>query len=153
MQLPVPVRRLGYRVAYALLCVYWFVRRPPVHGVKCVLTDRNQVLLVRHTYGRRRWDLPGGVMKRDEPPPRAARREMHEELGLWIEDWQSLGEVFTTAYNRRDTLHCLHAEVENPELTIDRGELATAQWFPRHALPADVSPFVSPILAKVASGS
>ena len=150
MRLPVPVRRFAYRLAYLTLAIYWFVRRPAVEGVKCVLTDGNQVLLVRHTYGRRRWDLPGGAMKRDEPPFAAARREMHEELGIWIDDWVPLGQVFTTSNKRRDTLHCVHAEVDNPRLTIDLGELTTARWFPRQALPMDVSPFVGPILTRVA---
>ena len=40
------------------------------------------MLLVRHTYGPRAWDLPGGAIKRGEPPIDAARREMDEELGL-----------------------------------------------------------------------
>src|SRR5437870_4690431 len=77
----VAVRRRGYRVAFALLRVYWFVRRPALHGVKCVLTNGDQVLLVRHTYGSRDWDLPGGAVSRGEPPVATARREMHEELG------------------------------------------------------------------------
>ena len=62
-RLPVGLRRRAYRLAYALLCVYWFVRRPECHGVKCVLTDGALVLLVRHTYGPPLWDLPGGAIK------------------------------------------------------------------------------------------
>ena len=34
MRLPVPVQRLGYRVAYTLLRTYWFIRRPKLSGVK-----------------------------------------------------------------------------------------------------------------------
>jgi 8-oxo-dGTP pyrophosphatase MutT (NUDIX family) len=148
MQLPVPVRRLAYRVAYWVLAIYWFVMRPQVQGVKCVLTDADRVLLVRHTYGRRDWDLPGGSIKRDEPPLSAARREMHEELGLSIDNWVPLGELFTTVYKRRDTLHCFQAELRAPQITIDRGEIAVAEWFPRRALPQDIGRFVTPILAR-----
>ena len=54
---------------------------------------QRRVLLVRHTYGSRGWDLPGGSMKRGEAPVNAARREMHEELGVTIDDWRSLGLV------------------------------------------------------------
>src|SRR5438067_13089326 len=93
MRVPIPLLRVMYRCAYWLLRAYWFVRRPEVQGVKCVLTDGDQVLLVRHTYGHREWDLPGGAVKRDEPPLNAARREMHEELGIRNEEWISIGQV------------------------------------------------------------
>ena len=67
MDLPVLVRRVGYRFAYAGLRVYWFVLRPRSTGIKCVLTDGDRVLLVRHTYGPRAWELPGGSLKREAP--------------------------------------------------------------------------------------
>jgi 8-oxo-dGTP pyrophosphatase MutT (NUDIX family) len=78
----------------------------------------------------------------------AASREMREELGLSIDDWVSLGELFTTVYKRRDTVHCFQAELRWPEITIDRGEIATASWFPRHELPVELGSFVAPALAR-----
>ena len=79
------------RCAYVGLRVYWCVARPTVVGVKCVVANDDDVLLVRHTYGRRVWDFPGGTVRRRELPIDAARREMHEELGRRIEDWEELG--------------------------------------------------------------
>jgi ADP-ribose pyrophosphatase YjhB (NUDIX family) len=149
----VSIRRLGYRLAYAGLRLYWFLRRPEVRGVKCVITDREHVLLVRHTYGPRGWDLPGGALKRGEAPVNAARREMHEELGVSIDDWRSLGLVSLSVNHRRDRLHCFQAEVDAPEIEIDRGELADAGWFLRAALPGDVGRYTRPILARLASSS
>ena len=61
-------RRAAYRLAYGLLRVWWFIRRPQVAGVKCLLTHGNEVLLVRHTYGPDVWDLPGGGVKSGESP-------------------------------------------------------------------------------------
>ncbi len=149
MQLPVAVRRPLYRVGYRILQLIWFVRRPDKNGVKCVLTDGDRVLLVRHTYGHREWDLPGGAMKRHEPPLSAARREMAEELGIDEANWISLGELHVTMDHRNDTLHCFRAELSSPEITIDEGELATARWFSRKALPPDLGMFVIPIVARV----
>jgi 8-oxo-dGTP pyrophosphatase MutT (NUDIX family) len=146
--LPVPIRRLGYRTAYLCLLIYWFIRRPRLRGVKCVLTDRDRVLLVLHTYGPREWDLPGGGMKRAEPPLRAARREMHEELGVCIDEWNALGEVFARMHHRSGNLQCFQAELREPAITIDLGELAKARWFPRHALPPNLGRYVRPILSK-----
>ena|SRR5947209_14306113 len=149
MGLPVPVRRVGYRIAYWLLRVYWFVLRPRVSGVKCLLTDGDRVLLVRHTYGDRRWDLPGGTMRRGEPPVDAARREIAEELGLEIDDWQALGELSSYVYYRHDRLYCFRGEIRDPHIELDLGELSVATWFPRDQLPAELARFVRPVLARV----
>ncbi|MEV7770377.1 NUDIX hydrolase [Kitasatospora sp. NPDC086791] len=45
--------------------------------------ERDRVLTVNPTY-KDGWDLPGGMAEADEPPDRAAVRELHEELGLAI---------------------------------------------------------------------
>jgi 8-oxo-dGTP pyrophosphatase MutT (NUDIX family) len=147
--LPVPLRRLGYRTAYLGLLVYWFIRRPRLRGVKCVITDRDRVLLVVHTYGPREWDLPGGGLKRAEPPLSAARREMHEELGIRIDNWKAIGEVFARMHHRSGNLHCFQAELRDPPITMEQGELATVRWFPRQALPSNLARYVRPILAKL----
>jgi 8-oxo-dGTP pyrophosphatase MutT (NUDIX family) len=149
MELVVFVRRQCYRLAFRLLNAWWFVTRPHKRGVKCVLTDGDRVLLVRHTYGRRDWELPGGGPRRHEQPLDAARREMREELGLAIDEWTPLGVIEATFYHRHDTLHICHAEVTAPTLKLDRAELATAAWFERDALPDERGRYVSTILARL----
>lgn len=146
MNLPVPLRRLGYRSAYALLRVYWFLFRPTMNGVKCVLTDGDLVLLVRHTYGPRSWDLPGGSVKPGEAPVSAAQREMHEELGVFVDSWRLIGELRAVIDYRRDHVHCFQAELPSPPLNIDRGELSAASWFRRTELPS-VGRYTRQILA------
>lgn len=137
------------RVAYAGLRTYWFVLRPRVVGVKCVLTNGDDVLLVRHTYGNRAWDLPGGTVRRRELPRDAAEREMHEELGRRIEDWISLGELFVNTNHHDDNLHLFQARVSDRQLDLNLTELAEADWFPRDALPADLSRYVRTIVKRV----
>jgi 8-oxo-dGTP pyrophosphatase MutT (NUDIX family) len=145
---PLTLRRLGYRLAYRLLQVFWFIARPQKQGVKCLVTDRDRVLLVRHTYGRRSWDVPGGSIKRRESPLSAARREMSEELGLDGTEWAAIGELRGNVDHRRDTIHCFRAELSEPALRIDHGELATAGWFARNDLPEDLGPYVGPVMAR-----
>ncbi len=146
VQLPVPARRLAYRCAYRSLQLLWFVRRPQKRGVKCVLTDADRILLVRHTYGRRWWDLPGGAVKRGEPPLSAARREMREELGIQAADWYSAGELRGSQDFRHDTIYCFRAELSAPAVDPDEGELAAARWFARSELPSELGPYVLPIV-------
>jgi 8-oxo-dGTP pyrophosphatase MutT (NUDIX family) len=143
MDLLTVVRRQGFRVAHHLLRIWWFVRRPTVRGVKCVLIDGDRMLLVRHTYGHRGWDLPGGGVRRDEPAVETARREMLEELGLAIDDWTHLGEFRSAAYHRHDSLNFFCTRVSAPQLQLDRAELADASWFTREEIPPRASKYVS----------
>jgi ADP-ribose pyrophosphatase YjhB (NUDIX family) len=137
-RLPVPLVRLGYRVAYRLAQVWWFVARPDTHGVKGILRDGDRILLVRHTYGdRNRWDVPGGHAHPGEPPSDAVRREMREELGLDV-PWEPVGALGASTDNKLERVHCFVAERPPGPLRIARGELAEAQWFALDALPAPV---------------
>jgi ADP-ribose pyrophosphatase YjhB (NUDIX family) len=152
--LPVPLQRLGYRLAYNLLRVYWWVFRPRSSGVKCVLTHQDDVLLVRHTYGPRGWELPGGSMKRGEAAEVTATREMEEELGLSVQGWHALGRIEIVVDRHRDSLYCFQAEVGSadsgsPALVIDQGELAAAEWFPKSSLPHPLGRYTKAILSRL----
>ena len=148
MPLSIRLRRVGYRIAYRMLRIHWLLFHPAVRGVKCLICDGEMVLLVRHTYGDRRWDLPGGTLHRGEAPVQTARREMAEELGVTIDDWLDLGELHAQADHRRDELHCFQTELSAPELRLDLGELSIALWFPRSRLPPALARYVRPILAR-----
>jgi 8-oxo-dGTP pyrophosphatase MutT (NUDIX family) len=120
--------RIARRVAYRILGVWWFVRRPDTHGVKLVIRRGDDLLFVRHAYGNRKvWEFPGGGQKRGEAPEHAARRETREELGVDITDWTVAG---TVIYPHYATAHltCLTAPMVDEPLRIHRGELAEARW-------------------------
>jgi ADP-ribose pyrophosphatase YjhB (NUDIX family) len=150
MTASVRLKRLSYQCAYVLLRIYWLLARPRVSGVKCVITAGPEVLLVRHTYGSRRWNLPGGAVKRGESPRDAAAREMAEELGIASVPWSALGTVRVQQHGRRDTLHCFAAELDDHRLTIDQVEIAAARWFPRDELPPRLGRYVRRIVALTA---
>lgn len=146
------VRRAAIRCAYVGLRLYWFVFRPKVVGVKCVVRHDDDVLLVRHTYGPPTWELPGGTVRsRRELPIEAARREMQEELGRRIEDWQSLGQLFVANGHHRDDLYLFQASIADRLLDIDLTELAKADWFRPDQLPPDIGRHVGDILARLAT--
>lgn len=48
-----------------------------------ICDESGRVLLVNPTY-KENWDLPGGMAEPNEPPRKAAERELVEELGLTI---------------------------------------------------------------------
>ena len=146
MELPIPLRRLAYRCAYAVLWAYRSVAKPALHGVKCVLVDSDRILLVRHSYGPREWDFPGGGLKRDEAPLTAARREIQEELGVDIDDWLAIGDVLARFQRTKSTMYCFRAELHDPQIMLDRGELLAARWFALDELPPNLAGHVAPIL-------
>lgn len=68
----------------------------------CLLTDQADRLLVLEPPYKPTWDIPGGIVERDESPRLAAQREVREEIGLIVEpgdllavDWVSQSGDFT----------------------------------------------------------
>jgi ADP-ribose pyrophosphatase YjhB (NUDIX family) len=51
----------------------------------CLFTDQADRLLVLQPPYKSTWDLPGGIVERDESPRLAAQREVQEEIGLLVE--------------------------------------------------------------------
>ena len=139
--------RLGYRVAYAGLVVYSHVVRPHTRGVKCVVCSGDDVLLVRHSYGPRAWDLPGGFVRRGERFEDAARRELGEELGLAAASFTDMGELVQRRHGRQDTMHGFRVEPAGRDVELRGHELRGARWFPRAALPERRADVVDRILA------
>jgi 8-oxo-dGTP pyrophosphatase MutT (NUDIX family) len=129
--------RQGYRVAWWGLQLRALVWPHRGSGVKCALTHRGEVLLVRHTYGRRdTWYLPGGAMRRGEPPLRAAAREMREELGLRELELHEVGTFETRLERIAARLTYVRAELPDPaRVRANPVEIAQTGWFGRDALP------------------
>jgi 8-oxo-dGTP pyrophosphatase MutT (NUDIX family) len=153
-RLPTSVQRVGFRVAYRVAQVGWYVLRPDIHGVKGILRDEDRVLLVRHTYGDRgRWDVPGGHAHAGEPPDEAVAREMYEELGLRA-SWEHVGSIGARTDHKIERVHCFVA-TRRPgvEIALARGEIAEAQWFELGALPAPVGELSLRTLALLSSAT
>ncbi|HXA53950.1 MAG TPA: NUDIX hydrolase [Solirubrobacteraceae bacterium] len=109
-------------------------------GVKCLLTHGGEVLMVRHTYGRREvWYLPGGGVRRGEPPLHAAAREMEEELGLRALGLRELATFETRLERINVRLTCAHAEVDDPRAVHPNPvEIAHVGWFDQRRLPTPI---------------
>ena len=54
-------------------------------GAAAIILDGDRrVLLVKHTYGRRNWELPGGEVEPTESAAEAMVREVREDTGLHV---------------------------------------------------------------------
>lgn len=114
-------------------------------GAAVVLVDgARRVLLVRHNYGRRNWEIPGGISEAGESAEDTARRELREEIGVEIEI-----EVLTGVYWEPQWRHVgghhfvFRAHLANgpaPRIA-DPGEIADLGWFSADAPPRPISDF------------
>lgn len=103
--------------------------------VTLIVRDNGDVLFLRMTY-RKGWGLPGGLMGRGERPEFTARREVAEELGLDIPE----PEVYRvhTAPRLQTVTFFTRARVTEEQvmnMRVDPVEIASAEWFPPHAMP------------------
>lgn len=126
--------RLAHRSAFAVLRAWWFVRRPHTRGVKLLVSDGEQILFVRHAYGRAEWEIPGGGTRRHESSLEAAEREASEELGLSLEAWRVVG-VVEARDRATATLTCLTVAYDGQPLVLALGELLEARWAPAATPP------------------
>ncbi len=78
------------RLLYLGFRIYCFLFRPTTVGVRVMLIQNGQVLLVRQTY-LPGWFMPGGGVKRGETLEQAARREAFEEIGAEMGELRLLG--------------------------------------------------------------
>ena len=143
--------RLGYRWAYLLLRLWWFVRKPHTHGTGVALWHEGKVLLVRTSY-RPCYSLPGGFVRRGEPPEQAARREVCEEIGLDLsaETLHHAWQGSVQYESRLDTIDIWEVSLdERPALHVDGREITWAGWMdPSAAQGRRLLPHIAAYLAQ-----
>jgi 8-oxo-dGTP pyrophosphatase MutT (NUDIX family) len=121
------------RLLYFGFRIYCFIFRPTSIGVRVMLIQNGQVLLVRQTY-MPGWFLPGGGVKRGETLNEAARREAHEEIGAEMGKLDLLGSY--THFGEYKSDH--NALFLCTDFTLGKKqdlEIAEAQFFSLDALP------------------
>lgn len=141
--------RLAYRVGYVALKPYWFVASPKVVGSKVVVRFGDEVLLLRHSYARRRvWDLPGGFVHVNERAVDAVYRELHEELAIEPRALRCICRETAVNDHKRETLLTFVAEVGSRDMQPSPVEIDEAAWFPIADLPQKATPFVRRMVAR-----
>lgn len=122
------LRRAAYRVAYRVLWLAAFVVAPRGRGAKAVLVHDGRVLLVRHTYGPDRWELPGGGVRRREDPADALGRELEEELGVSAAGATALAVLAGPGRFRHHSTHIYRLDLDSPVVRADPVEIEEARW-------------------------
>jgi 8-oxo-dGDP phosphatase len=88
----------------------------------------------RHTFGRRLWELPAGLLDlAGEPPHLTAARELEEEGGLKADTWQLLVDLDTAPGYSDESVRVYLAtgltEIGRPEAQDEEADMKT-RWVP-----------------------
>lgn len=121
------------RLLYLGFRIYCFIFRPISIGVRIMLIQKGQVLLVRQTYIPG-WFMPGGGVKRGETLEEAAYREAQEEIGAQMGILHLLGTYTHFGEHKSDhnaLFLCTDFRIGEKQ---DR-EIAEARFFPLDELP------------------
>ena len=139
-------RALLYKLGYPLMRIYWFVRRPATTGVRCLLINGENVLLITHTYGNPLRTIPGGGVTAGETPEQAVVREVREEVGIELNTVTLVGDVKHFEEYKHDTIYVFVAHTAVETIIKDAAEIREASWHRLDALPADISPLFEKFL-------
>ena len=133
--------------ALGVMGLWWRLTRPCTVGVRgIIVNDAGQILLVQHSYGGRKWFLPGGGHRGGESPDETLVREMREETGLEVAVTGLSGVYFYTGAYKRDHIYIFQCQVTGGEVAMVGGEIAAIGWFSPDHLPSNLMVGMAQIL-------
>lgn len=114
--------------------LWWHITQPKTSGAHVLIFCKNEVLLVKTTYGYT-FGLPGGGIKRGEFPYATAKREVLEEVGITLDTLVPLPSFVVHEDYKEDTVYGFYAEVTSKEVSLDWLEIDIVEWYTLENLP------------------
>jgi 8-oxo-dGTP pyrophosphatase MutT (NUDIX family) len=111
-------------------------------GAAAVIVDeKGYVLLVKHTYGRLNWELPGGGTEPGESAEETVLREVWEETGLRVRAERLSGVYYEPHADMHHFVFICRHEDESAAIRPDRVEISECGYWSPDALPRPISDF------------
>lgn len=128
-----------FRIAIPVMRAWQYLLGISSLGARAiVINQRNQVLLVKHTY-EPHWHIPGGGVKKGESPKVALLRELKEEVGLETREEPTLFGIYHHYCLKVNDYPIVYI-VKNFSITeVSSLEIEDTGWFDYTALPALIS--------------
>ncbi|MGZ9586715.1 NUDIX hydrolase [Paenibacillus marinisediminis] len=105
-----------------------------------ILDTEGRVLLVKHSYGKCNWEIPGGKSEQNESAQDTARREVEEEIGLHVQVGPLTGVYYDPQYDMHHyAFICTLSEEQMPQPTSP--EIIECGYFSIDDLPRPLSDF------------
>lgn len=120
------------------------VQRVAIGSAAAIFDNAGRVLLVRHSYGRLNWELPGGVAEPGETPAQTAVREVGEETGLVVVPERVAGIYLEPDHRLGPAMHFVvrcRQEVAGSEPRIASDEITDWRFADPDDLPRPISDF------------
>jgi 8-oxo-dGTP diphosphatase len=140
-------------IAYRVLRIWWFLRRPVLRSAFVAVWCDDALLLIRNSYPPGE-TIPSGGIARGESPREAARRELEEEVGIPAaeEDLVFAGEVVVDYEHKEDHAYIFELHLGRPpQLAPDGREVIRAEFCKFDQLAArPLAPHVRAYLERVA---
>lgn len=150
--IPPPLHRALYRVADKGRRLWWRVARTQRNSAFVIAFDEHgKVLLVRHSYGRPVWTLPGGGIARGEDGATAARREFAEELQCSLADLRLLTRFVRNDAGSQDERHVFTARLAGTPVA-DMREILEVALFRPDALPERTAKWAAAAIREAVAG-
>ncbi|WP_308639371.1 NUDIX domain-containing protein [Paenibacillus silvisoli] len=105
-----------------------------------IIDEQNRVLLVRQTYGKEKWSIPGGMVDEGESAWVAAVRELKEEAGISVSGDMELSGLYFQPHKNR-YIYTFKARGYEGVIQVDNDEVDQYGFFPLDALPRPISSF------------
>lgn len=107
-------------------------------GVAVAILQDNKILLVKHSYGQKKWSLPGGRLEFPESLETCAIRETKEETGLDVKAKRVVG---VYALQKSPGVFVLfEADTIGGTLVQQTNETTNCEFFSEDDIPEDTYP-------------
>lgn len=108
-------------------------------GVRALVVQNDQILLVKHTY-QPQWYTVGGAVEKGETPLQAITRELKEEVGAILNSPPKLLSVYYSRLEKRDDYIIFYLVNPDQIEEVNSPEILEKKWFSFNQLPVDISP-------------